>query len=256
MSGNNDTFGFADAMVMATGIAKGMQIKAVATPVQMTPWAYISYAASGIKTPQDLVGKSVAVVAGHDTLHHLFLERHGIPADKVLRRVATPQTRNVLFAEKKVEAFLSIIIGTPLEFVVKEKQGGEKVSFLRFSDWGINALGYAIMVHQQTLAEKPGLVRGFLRATRRGWQEVPSNLDEALRTAVKYSPAGQGHEDAVRLGFLEAAKLAQSPHAKGKPWGWMAEADWEETQKLLLGTKQVEKSIPLDRYYSNAFLPE
>jgi hypothetical protein len=36
----------------------------------------------------------------------------------------------------------------------------------------------------------------------------------------------------------------------------MAEADWDQTQKVLLSTKQVEKSIPLDQYYSNAFLPE
>ncbi len=256
MSGNNDTFGFADAMVMATGVGKGMQIKAVATPIQLTPWAYVSYAATGIKAPRDLVGKSVAVVPGHDTLHTLFLERHGIPADKVLRRVATAQTRNVLLAEKKVDAFLSIILGTPLEFVVKEKQGGEKVSFLRFSDWGVNALGYAIMVHGQTLAEKPALVRGFLRATRRGWQEVPPNLDEAVRIAVKYSPAGQGQEEAVRLGLLESLKIAQSPNAKGKPWGWTAQADWEETQSLLLNTKQIEKPVPLEQYFTNAFLPE
>lgn len=256
MSGNNDTFGFADGMVMATGVAKGMKLKAVAAPVQLTPWAYVSYEATGIKAPKDLIGKAVAVVAGHDTLHHLFLERHGIPPEKVLRRVATAQTRNVLLAEKKVDAFLSIIIGTPLEFVVKERQGGERVSFLRFSDWGINALGYAIMVHSQTLAERPALVRGFLRATRRGWQEVPANLDEALRIAVKYSPAGQGHEEMVRLGFVEAAKIAQSPNAKGKPWGWTAQADWEETQAVLLNTKQIEKPIAVEQYYTNAFLPE
>jgi len=87
LSGNNDTFGLADAMVMATGVGKGMQLKAIAAPIQMTPWAYVSYAATGIKTPRDLMGKSVAVVPAHETLHNLFLERHQIPPDKVLRRL-------------------------------------------------------------------------------------------------------------------------------------------------------------------------
>ena len=155
-----------------------------------------------------------------------------------------------------MDAFLSIIIGSPLDFVVKEKQGGEKVSFLRFSDWGVNALGYAIMVHNQTLAERPGLVRGFLRATRRASQEVPANLDEALRSAVRQAPSGQGHEEAIRLGFVESQKLMQTPHTQGRPWGWMAQADWEQTQAVLLSTKQIEKPIPLDQYYTNAFLPE
>ena len=256
MSGNKDTFGHADATVMANGIAKGMPVKAVAAPLQQMVWAYVSYEATGIKTPKDLIGKSIAIVPAHKTLHDLFLERHNIPADKVTLRIATAQTRNVLLAEKKVDAFLSIIIGTPLDFVVKEKQGGEKVSFLRFAEWGVDTLGYVIMVHNQTLAEKPALVRGFLRATRRGWQEVPANLDEALRIAVKYSPRGEGHEEAVRLGFQESLRIVQSPNAKGKPWGWMAQADWEQTQAVLLSTKSIEKPIPLDQYYTNALLPE
>ncbi len=256
MSANKDTFGFADATVMANGIAKGMQVKAVAAPLPLTSWAYVSYAATGIKTPQDLIGKSVAVVPAHETLHQLFLERHKIPADKVLRRVATAQTRNVLFAEKKVDAFLSIIIGSPLDFVVKEKEGGEKVSFLRFSDWDINSMGYAVIVHNQTLAERPALVRGFLRATKRGWQDVSNNLDEAIRIAVERSPAGKGHEEAVRLGFQESLKVTRTPNTRGKPWGWMAQADWEETQAVLLSTKSIERPVPLDQYYTNAFLPE
>ena len=256
MSANKDTFGFADATVMANGVAKGMQLKAVAVPLPLTSWAYVSYAPMGIQAPKDLTGRSVAVVPAHETLHQLFLERNSIPGDKVLRRVATMQTRNVLFAEKKVDAFLSIIIGSPLDFVVQERRGGEKVSFLRFSDWGVNALGYAIMVHNQTVAERPALVRGFLRATRQAWQEVPANLDEAIRIAVKHSPAGQGNEEALRLGFLESEKLRQTPHTQGKPWGWMAQPDWEQTQAVLLSTKQIEKPMPLDQYYTNALLPE
>jgi NitT/TauT family transport system substrate-binding protein len=256
MSGNKDTFGFADTTVLANGTAKGMPIKAVATPLQIMTFAYVSYEATGIKAPKDLMGRSVAVVAAHETLHQLFLEKHSIPPDKVLRRVATPQTRNVLLAEKKVDAFLSIIIGTPLDFVVKEKQGGEKVSFLRFADWGVHTLGYSIVAHNQTIAERPAVVRGFLRATRKAWLEVPANLEEALRIAVKQSPRGPGNEDSIRLGFQESTKMLHSRNTQGRPWGWMAQADWEETQNVLLATKSIEKAIPLDQYYSNAFLPE
>jgi NitT/TauT family transport system substrate-binding protein len=161
-----------------------------------------------------------------------------------------------MFAEKKADAFLSIIIGSPLDFVVKEKQGGEKVSFLRFSDWGVNSMGYAVIVHNQTLAEKPALVKGFLRATRRAWAEIPANLDEALRVAVRQSPAGQGHEEAIRLGFQESQKLMQTANTQGKPWGWMGEADWDQTQKVLLSTKQIERALPLDQYYTNSLLSE
>ena len=256
LGGNKDTFGHADATVMANAVGKGMPIKAVAAPLQQMAWAYIAYEATRIVAPKDLIGKSIAVVANHKPLHDLFLERHNIPADKVTLRLATAQTRNILLAEKKVDAFLSIIIGSPLDFVVKEKQGGEKVSFLRFSEWGIDTLGYVIMVHNQTLAERPAAIRAFLRATKRGGQKGPANLEEALRIAVKYSPRGEGEEDAVRLGFQESMKMVQSPNAKGRPWGWMAQADWEHTQAVLLSTKAIEKAIPLDQYYTNAFLPD
>ena len=256
MAANKDTFGHADTTLMANGVAKGMPLRSVASPLQQNPWAYVSYETSGIRTPKDLIGKSIAIVANHKPLHDLFLERNGIPADRVTLRVVSAQTRNVLLAEKKVDAFFSIIIGSPLDFVVKEKQGGDKVSFLRLSDFGVTTLGYSIMVHTQTLAEKPGLIKGFLRATRRGWEEVPQNLDEAVRIAVKYSPRGEGHEEAVKLGFEESLKMVRSAARAGKPWGWTSPADWESTQAVLLKTNQIEKAIPLDQYYTNALLPE
>lgn len=256
MAGNHDTFGHADAIPIAIGVAKGMPIKAVAAPLQAMVWAYVSYEKTGIKSPRDLIGKSIAIVAAHKSFHDLFLEQHGIRPDQVTLRVVSAQTRNVLLAEKRVDAFLSIIIGSPLDFVVQEKKGGDKVSFLRFADWGIHTLGYAIMVHNQTLAGKPQMIRGFLRATRRAWQEVPHNVDEAIRIAVKYSAKGAGHEEAIKLGFQESLKMLQSSNARGKPWGWMAPADWEATQNVLLKTKQIEKAIPLDQYYTNALLPE
>jgi hypothetical protein len=56
--------------------------------------------------------------------------------------------------------------------------------------------------------------------------------------------------------MLESLKVMHSRHTAGKPRGWTAQADWEETQAVLLATKQIERSIPIDHYSRNALLPE
>jgi NitT/TauT family transport system substrate-binding protein len=254
MGANQETFGHADATVMANAIAKGMPIRAVAATLPTGVFTYLAHESAGIRSPRDLIGKSVAIIANQKPLHDLFLEKHGIPGDKVTLRITTAQARNALFADKKIDAILTVVIGNALDFVVKD--GADKYRFLRFADWGIHTLGYTIMAHHDTLARKPQLVRGFLKATRRGWQEVPANLDEAIRVAITYVPRGEGREAPLRLGFQEAIKMRESPHAKGKPWGWMAPEDWQQTQAVLLATKSIETAIPLDQYYTNAFLSD
>jgi NitT/TauT family transport system substrate-binding protein len=57
-------FGFSDGYGVATGISKGLPIKTVGSVFRKNPAAMIVLADSGIASPKDLEGKTVAMTAG------------------------------------------------------------------------------------------------------------------------------------------------------------------------------------------------
>jgi len=53
----------------------------------------------------------------------LLLAVNNIPADKVTIQVTSPATRNTVFVNGQVDSFISVVIGSPLDLVVRAAAG-------------------------------------------------------------------------------------------------------------------------------------
>jgi NitT/TauT family transport system substrate-binding protein len=258
MAGQQDDIGFADYMFMSVGAAKGMKLKGVYGVVQDGAWAIISRAENAVRTPQDMVGKSVASTADHKSMLDLLLTLNKVPADKVKIQVTSPATRNTVFVNGQVDSFISVVIGSPLDLVVRARQGKDKpVHFMPVADFGIAPMGQGIIVHERFLAEKPDVLRRFVRASARALAEVvkPENVDEAVDIAMKLSGTREERRDSVKLGWTETQPRLKTKNTEGKPYGWMSDKDWAVSVDILLKTGQLEKSIPTEALYTNDFVP-
>jgi NitT/TauT family transport system substrate-binding protein len=258
MAGQQDDIGFADYMLMAAGVAKGMKLKGIYGVVQNGAWAVISFADSPIRKPEELVGRSVAVTADHKPLLDLVLAANKVPADKISIRVVSAATRNTVFANGQVDSFVSIVIGSPLDLVVRARQGkGKPLHFMPFEDFGVAPLGQGVVVHEQMLAQKPELLQRFLKATTRALNEVTrkENFEEAVDIAMRGSGAAADRRDSVLLQWQEAIPRLVTKNTKGKPYGWMSEADWQEASDILLKTGSIDKPFPAQNFFTNALLP-
>jgi NitT/TauT family transport system substrate-binding protein len=258
MAGQQDDIGLADYMLMAAGVAKGMKLKGVYAVVQNGAWAVISAADSPIAKPQELIGKSVAVTADHKALLDLLLAANRIPPEKVSIRVTSAATRNTVFVNGQVDSFVSVIIGSPLDLVVRARQGkGKPLHFMKFEDFGVAPLGQGVVVHEQTLAQKPDMVARFVRATARALNEVVKgeNLDEGISIAMRLANTAEDRRESVKLQWQETIPRLQTKNSAGKPYGWMSEADWQEASDILLKTGAVDKPFPATNFYTNAFVP-
>ncbi|MBI2372203.1 MAG: hypothetical protein HYV08_18575, partial [Deltaproteobacteria bacterium] len=49
--------------------------------------------------------------------------------------------------------------------------------------------------------------------------------------------------------------LRETSNSKGKTFGWMAREDWQKTIDTIRRFVGLEKTLPLDAYYTNDFLP-
>lgn len=258
IAGRQDDIGLADYLLMAAGAAKGMKIKGIFAVVQNGAWAVVSSADKPIRKPEDLIGKSIAMTADHKAMFDLLLAVNKIAPDKVSIQVTSPATRNTVFVNGQVDGFVSVVIGSPLDLVVRAKQGkGKPIHFMPFEDFGVAPMGQGIVVHEQTIAEKPEQLRRFLRASARGFADTlkPENLDQAVDISMRLSGASEERRESVKLQWQETFARLQSVHSKGKPLGWVTDKDGEDTIDVLRRTEKLDKPLAAKDLYINDFVP-
>ena len=258
IAGQQDDIGLADFMFMSVGAAKGMKLKGILGVVQDGAWAIISNADTAIKKPADLIGRSVATTADHKAMLDLLLAINKVPQDKVHIQVTSPATRNTVFVNGQVDSFISIVIGSPLDLVVRAKQGkGKAVYFMPFADFGIAPMGHGVIAHDRTIVERPDMLRRFVRASAHALNDIvkPENTEEAVNVGMRLSGAREERRESVKLQWLETIPRLRTKNTEGHPYGWMSEKDWATSIDILLKTGQLAKPIPATGLYTNEFVP-
>ena len=228
VAAGSDTFGLADSSSLITTATKGADIKSVMSLLNSTGFSVVSLASTGIKTPKDLEGKSLAVSPG-DPLGQLFraLAAHNKLDMNTIKFVQVdPAAKVVSVLEKRVDALLG---GADDQFFLIKYKGVEPAA-LRFADHGANIVGMTIMTTGNTIKTKPDLVRRFVRATARSWEAAKKNPNAAVDAALKAKADlnRQSTYDQMLVDF----ELLDSPNSKGKI-GLGAKADWDQSLTLL-----------------------
>lgn len=258
IGGQQDDIGLADYMLMAAAEAKGMKLKGIYGLVQDGAWSVISNADKPIKEPKELIGKSIAMTADHKALFDLLLAVNKIPSDKVSTQVVSPATRNTVFANGNVDGFVSIMIGSPLDLVVRAKHGkGKPVYFMQFNDFGVSPLGQGLIVNDRTIAQRPELLKRFAAATTKALDDIvkKENADAAVDVAMRLSNTSEERRESVRLQWEETIPRLHTAATTGRPYGWMSDADWEKAVDILVKTGKIDKPFPPSQLYTNLFVP-
>jgi len=257
INGREDDIGLADFYILANAASRGMPVKAVFGLVQTNPWAITTYADSGIKTPKDLEGRSIATLPDHRPLLELFLRRNAVSPEKMTIRSVNVAVRATLFAENKVDSLVSQILGTPMDLVARAQEGkGKPISFLRFTDYSVDSLGPGVFVATSFLQSKPEIVRKFNRATARAVAETakPENFSEAIEISMKRTGTSEERRRSLMLQWEETARTLRSPNTAGKPYGWMSDEDWKQTLGVLKETQNLPSVAKAADLFTNDFL--
>ncbi len=248
---NTDTFGMADSSSVITAAAKGMPIQSVMSLLNSTGFSVVSLASTGIKTPKDLEGKSLAVSPG-DPLGQLFraLAAHNkLDMEKIRFVQVDPAAKVVTVLEKRADALLG---GADDQYFLIKYRGQEPAA-LRYADHGANIVGMTITANAATIKGKPETVRKFVRASIKSWEEAKKNPDAAVDAAMKAKPDlnRQSTKDQMLVDF----ELLDSPNSKGRI-GWGAQKDWEQTLDLLKKYRELETKEAWTAFHTNEFLPK
>jgi NitT/TauT family transport system substrate-binding protein len=245
-----DTFGLADSSSLILTKSKGAEIQSVMSLLNSTGYSVVSLASAGIKTPKDLEGKRFAVTPG-DPLGQLFqaLAAHNkLDMSKIAFVQVDPAAKVVATLEKRVDGLLG---GADDQYFLIKQRGIEPAA-LRYADWGANIVGMTIVTKSSLIQSNPDLVRRFVRATVKSWEESKKHPEAAVEATLKVKP---DLDRASQLGQLKVdLALLDSANSRGRI-GWGAQADWDQTLNLLKQYRELKTDLPWTAFHTNAFLP-
>lgn len=231
--------GFADAgsLVLARGNDK-VPVKMISVVYATPPQAIFTLADSGINTPKDLEGKTLADTASSSVrlLFPAFADAAGIDASKVNWVTADSSALTSVLATKRADGIGQFSVGEPL---VAKATAPAAVKAFVYKDVGLNYYSNGIIASEETISKDPEMLRAFVRATIKGMKDAFANPAEAAEIMHKYQ---KQIDPAVIEGETKLVKdLAV---VDGQPLGKIDPARVKETVDVV--SKYFKLNAPVD----------
>lgn len=162
---------------------RDLAITAIATVYQYSPGVLFARADSGITTPADFSGKTVAIKSeSWKAVVKTMLVQVGLTLDDV---TAVPSGFDMTpFYEGEVEVWAGFLTN---EVVRARQRGLDLVTFPAY-EYGAKYNDNMIYTSREVLADDPDRATRFLRATLRGWEWAMANPGEAVDIMLERFP--------------------------------------------------------------------
>lgn len=248
------TFGLADLATVVLGRAGGAKVKAVGGFYAIAPHAIFSLEKKGIKKPKDLEGKTLAF-GGPGDANWIFLPAFaaltGLDVNKVKVVQLDPTAEAPMLLAGKTDADGEFIEILPRYVFAAAKQG-DKMSVMRYYDYGFKVYGLAFIAQDKTVAEKPELVRKFLRAVYKSTKWAIENPEKAAKMLIKHRP--ELDEKEMLEGWKIAMELILAPEVYEKGLGYLLEDKVQFTIDTVGKYQGLKAPVTTKELYTNEFL--
>ena len=212
----------------------------------------IAHEDKGIKHPKDLEGKKVGRLPASSgwQIFPAVAKHNRLDVSKINFVNVTFAARNTSFLHRDVDAIIAYCPGN----VPILRSKGAKVNFLRYANIGANTLGKGIVAHTSILKEKPSVVRGVLRAYSKSVRATLDNPAAAVAALRRASPLTVQNPKVSEDMLKASLVLVHTRNSQGKPLGWMAKKDWEDTIEILTKYGGLKNPRSPEAYYTNQFI--
>jgi putative hydroxymethylpyrimidine transport system substrate-binding protein len=244
-----DTFGISYQTDVLTARASGVEVKSIAALVQSPLNTIMTLRGSGLARPRDLVGKKVGVtgVPSDEALLRATLEADGAALEGVEQVNVGTELLAALLG-RKVDA---IIGGYAVHESIVAEQRGQPVEAMKVQDWGVPDYYELVLVTSDaTVKGQPEVVRKFLRAAVRGYEEAAKERPAALDALVAANAETDRAVEGPGLELLAPYWTAGAPR-----FGWQTAERWQAYADWLRSRKLLDKEVRVQDCFTTEFLP-
>lgn len=247
-----DTIGIASLATMALSVSQGRPLLAIGGMIQSLPDGIISLKGSGITKPKDVEGRTWGYNPEDyaTRLFPMYAAAAGIDESKIKK----VQLNHAVVLPSLLQGKIDFMIGWDCTTGLNIERQRPIEPIIRYVDSGVNMLGGGMFVHKKTAAEKPALLRGFMAATVRGFDDAKTSPEAAVDALIAARPSLDRSLMVAQL--QRTAPYFETKHSAGKGFGYMAAEDWDQTLKLMKQAFEFKVDVQASDLYTDDFLPK
>ncbi len=223
VSGGED-FGVTGADQILLARSQGADVVPLMVIYRDNPFVLFARTSLNIRSPADFVGHKIGVKVGgnEELIYRALIQRTGVTVpsgDEI-----PVQFDLAPFLTNAVQIWPGYAINEPL--LVADQ--GVPVSILRPSDFGVRLYADVLFTSGTLIREHPDVVRTFVQASLRGWNDVYQDPDLGARLSMRYASGSN-------LAHQTDMMRASLPYIRGSggALGRMSLGGWQQTQRLL-----------------------
>jgi NitT/TauT family transport system substrate-binding protein len=213
------------------------------------PVAVVAKTDQDIHAPEDLAGKEIGLPgmfgANYIGLRAL-LNAAGLEESDV-KLVSIGFNQVEALATDQEQAIVGYVTNEPIQL----QDQGYGVDVIRVADY-VELASNGLITNEKTALEKPGLVRGMVRATLRGIADTIANPDEAYDISVKFVEGLSQLDREVQMDILNTT----IPFWAAETLGLSDMTAWENMQEVLLDMELLNERLDLSEAYTNEFVEQ
>lgn len=177
-----NTLGCAEESLILAAQARGVDVVAIATMLQVSPLSLMSLPQLGLSELQQLPGKRVGVHDDGRKALNLVLNQNQVSTDQIDIVTIPYRDKYQRLLNGEFDAVQCYALDEPLDFARRLSQSP---TLLTFHDYGFDAYSQVIFAPTQLLAEHPQTIHRFLAATFTGWRWAIDNPAQTAALLIK-----------------------------------------------------------------------
>lgn len=246
----NDMIGLSDMASIASAVTQGIPIKAICPILKITPWGVITLEENGINEPKDIEGKKIGVTLGDGPYKtfEAFVNANNIDINKVELVAMDGNAKPAALFNGSVHGILA---GGDNDLLQVRKLGGN-AKIIAYGDYGAALPGICLISGNQLIKENPDLLRRFISATMKGFEDAHNDVEGGVDIMLKYVPTID--RDLCREGWL--AHMNYLFTESSKTVADMTKEEWEGSIDILRKYMGIDPSFPYEAFYTQEVMPD
>lgn len=237
-----------DVTIALTSV-EPLPIKAIAAVIQHNTSGFATYGDKNIKTPADFEGKTYAGWGGpgEEAVLRALMAKENADFSKLSMVISDGSGFEALKDKVDVMWFFEAWDN------VKCKMNDFPINYMevRTLDERLDYYTPVIIANNDTLKNKPAMVKKFMEATTKGYEYAIKNPADSATILFKYAS-----DYSIDMLTMSQEYLADKYKEDSAVWGVMKDEVWDRYTDFMVEYGVIDKAIPASDCYTNEFLPQ
>ena len=215
-------FGVTNSEIVLARFREKKEVTVLAAVFQHSPLVMVARKSAGIKTAQDLAGKTVKMTRKlRDTELHTMFHNEGISFDRIT--IVEGENRYAHYFDDRIDALSAYITNEPFYYLEKDIP----YTVIRPLTYGIDFYGDCLFTTEQMANHSPKLVKRFINASLKGWEYAMSHRQEMIDLIEEKYNTGKSRAhleyEAESMERLIMPSLIEIGHMNPGRWRYIAD---------------------------------